>query len=135
MEPFFWEIHYLWGSSFIGICLKFNINFSNARRKIQKFFFVFDIIACHRLSMCYTVLGFCVSLTETSSNATTSTVINNYCKGAALQIAKFCLPICRVVCLMVLWKRVFWTFLKPYFSQPVFPETHQLWGSPFLAHV
>ena len=33
-----------------------------------------------------TVLGFCVSVKETSSNATTYTVISKYCKGAAIQI-------------------------------------------------
>ena len=32
-------------------------------------------------------LGFCVSLKETFSNATTSTVINEYYTGAAIQIA------------------------------------------------
>ena len=73
------------------------------KKKIQKFFFVFEIIACHQLSMCsQTALGFWVSLRQTSSNASTSTVINSYCKGAVLQIAKDCRPICRVVCLMVL---------------------------------
>ena len=54
-----------------------------------------------------TVLGFCVSLRETASNASTSTVINNFCKGVVLQIAKDCRPICLVVFLMLLWKRVF----------------------------
>ena len=35
-------------------------------------------------------LGFCVSLKETFSDATTFTVINKYSKGAALQIATVC---------------------------------------------
>ena len=62
------------------------------QKKIQKKFFVFDIIAselvvlnclyqadnaCHWLSICkQTDLGFYVSLKEISSSATTLTVIN-----------------------------------------------------------
>ena len=34
-----------------------------------------------------TALGFCVSLQETFSNATTFTVINKYCKDAVIEIA------------------------------------------------
>ena len=49
-----------------------------------------------------TVLGFCVSLKETYSNATTFTVINKYRKGAFIQIATVFRPICRVLCLRVL---------------------------------
>ena len=65
-------------------------------KNIQKNFFVFDIIASELvvvnclsgLPMCQqTALGFCVSLKKTFSNATTFTVINKYCKGAAIQIA------------------------------------------------
>ena len=38
--------------------------------------------------MCYqTNLGFCVLLKETSSNATTFTVISKYRKGAVIQMA------------------------------------------------
>ena len=91
-------------SSFVAKCLKFNIDFKNAKKKKnQKKLFLFEIIApelvsltslykagnaCQRLSMCeQTLLGFCVSLKETFSNVTTFTVINNYCKGAAIQIA------------------------------------------------
>ena len=58
-----------------------------------------------------TVLGFFVPLGETSSNATTSIVINNYCKGAVLQIAQDCRRISRVFCLIILWIRAFWTFI------------------------
>ena len=62
------------------------------QKKIEEKSFLFEIIVselfalnslyladkpCHRLSMCQQiVLGFCVSLKETSSNATTCTVIN-----------------------------------------------------------
>ena len=46
-----------------------------------------------------TPLAFCVSLRETFSNATTFTVINKYCKGAAIQIATVFRQICCVVCM------------------------------------
>ena len=39
-------------------------------------------------------------------------MINKYCKSAVIQIATDC---------------------KPYFSEPVFPEIHQLGGSSFFA--
>ena len=79
-----------------------------------------------------TILGFSVSLRQTSSNGSTSTVISNYYKGAVIQIVEDFWPISRVVCLMVHWNRAFWTFISPYFLQPVFPEKHQLWGSRFF---
>ena len=81
-------------------------------------FFVFEIIAselvplnclypadnvCHILSFYYEkVLGICVSLRETFSNATTLTVINKYWKGAVIHIVAVFQPICHVVCLRVL---------------------------------
>ena len=49
-----------------------------------------------------TVSGFCVSLKETFSNATTFKVINKYCKGAVIQIATMFRPIFLVVFLRVL---------------------------------
>ena len=53
--------------------------------------------------MCYqTALGFCVSLKETFSNATTFTVITKYWKGAVIQSAEVFRSICRVVFLRVL---------------------------------
>ena len=90
---------------------------------MEKKFFVFQIIAsefdalnclyeadnvCHWLWMCkQKALGFCVSLKETFSDATTFTVINKYCKGAAVQIATVCWPICRVVFLTFVWNTPF----------------------------
>ena len=88
------------------------------QKKFPKIFFVFYMIAselvaltclyqadnaCQRLSMSEeTLLGFCVSLKETFSNATTFTVLNKYYKGSAIQIATVFGPICLVVCLRVL---------------------------------
>ena len=88
------------------------------QKKIQKKFFVLEIIvsefvvlnclywgdnACHWLSMCsQTVLGYCVSLKETFSDATTLRVIDKFCKGAAIQIGTLFPPISRVLCLRVL---------------------------------
>ena len=88
------------------------------KKKNQKKLFVFEIIAlelvaltclyyagnaCQRLSMFEkTPLGFCVSLKETFSNATTFTVINKYRKGAAIQIVTVFRYICLVIFLSVL---------------------------------
>ena len=88
------------------------------QKNIEKKFFIFQIIGselvalnclnkadnvCHSLSMCYqTDLGFCVSLKETFSIATTFSVINKYCKGSAIEIATVFRPICFVVYLRVL---------------------------------
>ena len=59
--------------------------------------------ACHRQSMGeQTVLGFCVLVKETFSNAPTLKVFNKYCKGSAIQIAEVFRPIFHVVCLRVL---------------------------------
>ena len=93
------------------------------QEKIDKKLFVFEIIASqlvalnglywsdhasHQLSMCWqTVLGFCVLVKETFSNATTLTLINKYCKDAAIQIATVFRYICRVVSLKVLWNTGF----------------------------
>ena len=77
-----------------------------------------------------TVLGFCVSIKETFSNATTLIVINKYCKGALIQIATAVRYICHVVSLRVFWNRAFWAFISPCFSESVFPEIHQRLG-PF----
>ena len=41
--------------------------------------------------------GFCVSLKDTFSIATTFTLINKYWKGAVIQIATVFRPICHVV--------------------------------------
>ena len=41
------------------------------------------------------------SIKETSCNATTSTVINNYCKGALIDFARDFGSICCVVCVRV----------------------------------
>ena len=49
-----------------------------------------------------TLLGFCVLLKEYFSNATTFTVINEYCKGAVIQIATVSPAIFLLVCLRVL---------------------------------
>ena len=46
--------------------------------------------------------GFFVSLKETFPNATTFTEINEYCQGAAIQIATVFRPICLLVSLRVL---------------------------------
>ena len=54
-----------------------------------------------------TPLAFCVSLRETFSNATTFTVINKYCKGAAIQIAPVFSYIYDIVCLRVLLNTAF----------------------------
>ena len=48
------------------------------------------------------VLGFCVLLKETFSNATTFTVPIKYFKGAIIQIAIVLRPIFLVVCLRLL---------------------------------
>ena len=120
------------GSSHFGKCLKFSIYFKNWKKKIEKKFFVFEIVgsefvplnclceednAFHWLSMCQpTVLGFCVSLKETFSHATPFTVINKYWKSAVLQIATVFWSISRVVCLGVLWNTAFQTFISTYFS-------------------
>ena len=88
------------------------------QKNIQKKFFAFEIIAfefvarnclcladnaSHRRSMArQTVLGFCVSLKHTFSKGTTFTVINKFCKGAAIQIGTLFRPICCVLCLRVL---------------------------------
>ena len=83
------------------------------KKKIQKKFFVFEIIvselvplnslyeadnASHQL----TLLGFFVSLKEAFSNGTTFTVINRYCKGASIEITAVLRPIFLVICIMVL---------------------------------
>ena len=47
-------------------------------------------------------LGFCLSLKDTFSIATTFTVINKYSNGAVIEIATVVRPICRVVSLRVL---------------------------------
>ena len=89
------------------------------QKEIEKSFFVFDIIAsllvvlnsldyadnaCHWQAMCWqTVLGICLLLKETFSNATTFKVINESFKGAAIQIPTEFRPICHVVFLKVLW--------------------------------
>ena len=53
--------------------------------------------------MCYqTVLGFCISLKETFSNAATFTLINKYCKGVFPQIERVFRPIFQVVSRRVL---------------------------------
>ena len=45
-----------------------------------------------------TVLGFCISLKETFSNAITFTVINKHCKDAVAQIPRVFRAICHVAC-------------------------------------
>ena len=88
------------------------------QKKFPKIFFVFYMIAselvaltclyqadnaCQRLSMSEeTLLGFCVSLKETFSNATTLAVINKSCDGAEIQIPTVFRYICCLVCLRVL---------------------------------
>ena len=69
---------------------------------------------------------------EPFSNATTCTVINKYNKGAVIQIATLFRPIFLVVCLRILWNTAFQTFIWLCFSEPVFPEIHQHWGSLFF---
>ena len=54
-----------------------------------------------------TVLGFCVLVKETFFNATTSTVNNQYPKGAVIQIVTVLPPICHVLCLRVLRNTAF----------------------------
>ena len=72
------------------------------KKKIQKKFFVFEIITsefvalnclyqeqntCHRDSVCQeTVLRFCISLTETFCQTIDFPVINKYGKGGVSQI-------------------------------------------------
>ena len=117
-------------------------------KKIQKKFFVFEIIACELVAlnclfyadnvchwrwMCQQRdLWFCVSIKETFSNSATFAVINKYCKGAAIQIARVFRPIFFVVSLRVLWNMAVYTFIYPYFSETVFPELHHLRGSSFV---
>ena len=79
-----------------------------------------------------TTLGFYVSLKESFSIAAIITVINKDCKGAVIQIATVFWPISRVVSVTAFWNRAFQTFIQLYFSEPVFPEIHQLWGSYFF---
>ena len=49
-----------------------------------------------------TVLGFCISLKETFSNAIIFTVINKHGKGVLVQVATVFRPICYVVCRRVI---------------------------------
>ena len=51
--------------------------------------------------------GFCLSLKDTFSIATTFTVINKYWKFAVIQIPTVFRPICRVVSLTVLLNTAF----------------------------
>ena len=97
---------------------KIEYRFVKCSKKYQKKLFVFDVIAselvalnclyqadnvCHRLPMCQqTVLGFCLSLKHTFSNATTFTVINKNRKSAIIQTATVFRPIFHVLCLTVL---------------------------------
>ena len=102
-------------------CFKFNIDFKNAKKKIKKIekkFFVFEIIsselltlnilyegenACHQQSMCQqTILGFSISLKETCSNVIISIMINKYGKGDVVQIATVFRTIFHVVSRRVL---------------------------------
>ena len=58
--------------------------------------------------MCQRIgLGFFLSLKQTSSNATPFTVINKYCKGALIHIARVFRSICHVVSLSVLSNTAF----------------------------
>ena len=93
------------------------------QKKIHRKFSVLEIIvselfvlnclywddnACPWLSMCsQTVLGYCVSLKETISDATTLRVIDKFCKGAAIQMGTLFRPISRVLCLRVLSNMAF----------------------------
>ena len=69
---------------------------------------------------------------KTFCDETTFTLINKYCKGPAIQIATVFPPVWLVVCLRVLWNAAFKTFISPYFSELVLPESHHLWGSSFF---
>ena len=87
-------------------------------KKIEKKFFVFEIIsselltlnilyegenACHQQSMCQqTILGFSISLKETCSNVIISIMINKYGKGDVVQIATVFRTIFHVVSRRVL---------------------------------
>ena len=88
------------------------------QKKIHRKLFVFEIIicelvapnfpwykdnACHGLTNCSErVLGYCVLLEKTFSNAPTFKVFNEYFKCAAIHIATVLQCICHVVCLRVL---------------------------------
>ena len=76
-----------------------------------------------------TTLGFCVSLKETSSNATTFTVINKYWKGAVIQIATVFRPISVLFVLVPSRRRLFrhlsnHIFQSQYFRKYISYEDH-----------
>ena len=59
-------------------------------------------------------------------------VIENYCKGAVIQISTVFQPIYYVTCRRVLLNRTFYTFIFPRFSDSASLKIHQLWVSSFL---
>ena len=79
---------------------KVKYRFWKCKKKVEKKFFVFEIVdsklvalnclysadnACHRQALSeQTVLGICLLLKKTFSNATTFKGINKYFKGAAI---------------------------------------------------
>ena len=142
-----WQINQLWRSSFFRKCLKFHVDFENARKNSEKAFCFWDNsvrIGCVKLSLLrreYWSSAVNV-LTNTYKawhliktdffDTITFKMITKYGNGAVIKIATVFEPVYHVACQRVLWNGTFCTYIYPRFSECVISQINRLWNSSFF---
>ena len=141
------KIQNQWGSSLFSQHSKFQLDFENAAKKREKAFILWDyciwigIVKFSLLRTGYLSLGanvlrssqrFYMLIIETFFDSIDFAVINEYDKGAVIQIPTLLGHVYHVACRRVLSNGAFWQLSNHVFGVCNF-EIQNLWGSSFLS--